>query len=207
MAGDNARVIGIDMFIDKEQLDLLTVEKTYYIVPDKNGDKGYVLLREALASTKTAGIAKVIISTKEYVAAVFAYEKALVLCLLYYDSEMRKLSELKIPEKEISAYKINKREIEIANQLIKSMKSKWKPEKYVDEYQDALHEWVEESINHIPHTKKKSRSRPTTTNVISFVDLLKKSLAQKEKSKTSHKAHSPVHKSKAAHNGRYSAKH
>jgi DNA end-binding protein Ku len=178
VAGETARTIGIDTFIDKIEFDILTIDKSYYIAPDKNGDKGYVLLREALISTGTLGIAKVIISTREYIAAVAPYENALVLFLLLYDSEMRKLPELNIPKKESA----NKKELEIANKLIKSMKSKWKPEKYKDDYQKALHQWVDESVNNLPHAKSKASTPRPKSNVVNFVDLLKKSLASKSKS-------------------------
>ena len=182
VAGDNGRIIGIETFIDKKELDTLTIDKSYYISPEKNGNKGYVLLREALKSTNTIGIARVILSTREYIAAVMPYEDALVLSLLLYDSEVRKISELDIPQKELAAYKINKKEIEIATQLIKSMKSKWKPEKYVDDYQEALHQWVEESVNNKPHTTMKQRNSRSKKEIVNFVDLLKKSLAAKNKS-------------------------
>lgn len=181
VAGENARSIDIENFIDEKELNFLTIANVYYLVPDKNGQKGYVILRESLAETKKIGIAKVIISTKEYLAAIIPYEKALVLCLLKYDKEVRKLDEFDLPVKELKAYKINKKEIDVAKQLIKSMSSKWKPEKYVDEYQKAVHKWVEESANKLPHTTMKQRPHAKASNVVNFVDLLKKSLASSGK--------------------------
>lgn len=183
VAGDNARTIDIQNFIEKNSLDILTIQKTYYLVPEKKGLKGYVILREALKETKKVGIAKVIISTKEYLAAVMFHQDALILCLLKYDDEMKKLSEFDIPNKEINAYKVTKKEIEVAKQLIQSMSVKWKPEKYTDEYQQAIHTWVEETVKHIAHpTKKKSKQKPSKTTAVNFVDLLKKSLASTGKS-------------------------
>jgi DNA end-binding protein Ku len=182
VAGENARSIDIETFIDAKDLNVLSIENIYYLVPDKNGQKGYVILRESLAESNKIGIAKVIISTKEYLAAIMPYEKALVLCLLKYDKEMRKPEDFDLPVKDIKSYKINKKEIDIAKQLIKSMSSKWKPEKYVDEYQKAVHKWVEESANKLPHTAMKQRAHAKTSNVVNFVDLLKKSLASSGKS-------------------------
>ena len=68
VAGDNARTIAIDSFIDKDELSIITITNCYYLVPGKGGDKGYVILREALEQTNKIGIAKVIISTKEYLS-------------------------------------------------------------------------------------------------------------------------------------------
>lgn len=182
VAGENARSIDIENFIDEKELNWLTLGNVYYLVPDKKGEKGYVILRDALTDTKKVGIAKVIISTKEYLAAVVPYEKALVLCLLKYDKEMRKAAEFDLPTKELKSYKITQKEMDIAKQLIKSMSAKWNPKKYVDEYQQALHQWVEESANKLPHTKMKQRGHVKSSNVVNFVDLLKKSLASNGKS-------------------------
>ena len=185
VAGD--RAIDIETFIDKKDLDILSVENVYYVVPDNKGEKGYVILRDALAEMNKIGIAKVIISTKEYIAALVPHDKALILCLLRYDNEVRKLSEFDLPTKDEKRYKINKKEMEIAKQLIKSMATKWNPKKYEDEYQLAIHQWVEEAVKNLPHAAAKKRAK-TATNVVNFVDLLKKSLASSGKSKSKPKS-------------------
>lgn len=182
VAGENARTVDILEFIDKKNISLINVEQTYYLVPDKRGDKGYVILREALEQTNKVGIAKVIISTKEYLAAVSTYENALVLHLLHYDNEIRKLSEFNIPSNDIKKYKVVSKEIEVAKKLINSMTEKWKPEQFKDEYKLAVQKWADEKIHHLPETHMVARSRAAKpTKVVNFVDLLKKSL---ESSKT-----------------------
>lgn len=188
IAGDNARTIEITEFINKKELDFITVDKSYFIAPDKKGDKGYVILREALMESNKIGIAKVIISTKEYLAAILPYEnKGLVLCLLKYNNEMRDIKDISLPEKELSTYKITKREIEIAKQLIQSMTAKWKPEKYVDEYQETIHQWIKEAVNKSPHHAAMKSKAKAPSNVVDFADLLKKSLRTKSKNNKSHK--------------------
>lgn len=180
VAGENARTVDIKTFVDKKELNILTIDRNYYAVPNKGGDKGYVILRDALRQANKIGIAKVIISTKEYLAAVVPYENALVISLLKYDNEVKKLSEFDFPAKELKAYKVNKKEIEMAKKLIHSMSSKWHPEKYKDEYQKALHTWVEQSANKLPHTITKHRAH-ARSNVVNFVDLLRKSLSTNKK--------------------------
>ncbi len=202
LAGETGRTIEIQQFISQKELDLITIDRSYYIVPDKRGEKGYVILREALLSANKIGIAKVVISTKEYIAAIMPYEdEALTLCLLKYASEMRDIKELDIPAKEISKYKVTKKEVDIAKQLIASMTSKWKPEKYIDEYQATLHQWVEEEATKAPHHFAKKSKVKKPTNVINFVDLLKKSLASKKSKAIKHipKQHAKV--------GKYATKH
>lgn len=185
VAGENARTIDIQTFINKNEFDILSIAKNYYIVPNEKGkgNKGYVILRESLKETNKIGIAKVIISTKEYIAAVIPHDEIILLSLLKYDEEIRKSSEFFVPDKPLSFYKISQKEIDIAKQLIKSMSSKWHPEKYTDEYQESIHQWIDETIHKLPHEKNKHKKQPAS-NVVNFVDLLKKSLAEQHKHST-----------------------
>jgi len=180
VAGDNAKVIEIESFIDKSEIDYINVERTFYLAPDKKGDKGYVILREALNDSKKIGIAKVIISTKEYLAAVATYENAIVLYTLHYNDEIRQPDEFDLPTENLKQYKVTEKEIEIAKQLIHSMTSKWRPENYKDEYREAVQNWVDDKLNNHPMTKMKKRGVAAPKgNVVNFVDLLKKSLQAK----------------------------
>ena len=124
VAGENARTVAIDSFVKEESIDFINVSKTYYLAPDKKGEKGYVILRETLKKQKLIAIAKVIISTKEYVAAVACYKDALVLYLSKYHEEIRSLSELNIPENDLKKYKVTTKEVDAATQLVKSMTKK-----------------------------------------------------------------------------------
>lgn len=191
VAGENARTIAIEEFIDKKNINFLEIDRTYYLVPDKKGTKGYVILREALNRTGKVGIAKVIISTKEYLAAVSTFENALVLHLLRYEEEIRKLADFDVPAEDYKKYKVNPKEIEIAKKLIDSMTEKWSPEKFKDEYKHAVEKWVSEKIHHLPETHMKPRAPEAKgrSGVVNFVDLLKKSLetSKPKKAKTAEK--------------------
>lgn len=198
VAGDEGRTIEIETFINKKELNFLMFSRNYYLVPDKNGNKGYVLLREALEEMDKIGIARVIISTKKYLAAVIPDGEGLILSLLRYDNEIKKITEFELPSKKLEKYKITKKEMEMAKQLIKSMSSKWQPANYTDDYQAAIHQWVEESVNQLPHQTPKKRKMPAG-QMVNFVDLLKKSLAtpaknKKTANKNSPKKISPAHK-------------
>ncbi|HEX2548760.1 MAG TPA: Ku protein [Gammaproteobacteria bacterium] len=183
VAGENSRTIDIQTFIDKKDLNIFSIERSYFILPDEKGKgtKGYVILRETLKDSHKIGIAKVIISTKEYLAAIIPHEDVLILSLLKYAHELRNISDLSLPDKTLSSYKISQKEIDMAKQLIKSMSSKWRPEKYTDDYQAAIHTWVEETVNHMPHKKIKARSQHATANVVNFAELLKKSINKSKK--------------------------
>lgn len=207
VAGENARTIAIETFINKNDLEFISMSNYYYLVPDKSGDKGYVILRETLKEMDKIAIAKVIISTKEYLAAIIPFHDALILTLLKYDVEIRKSDEFNLPNKNIGAYKINKQEMEMAKKLIKSMSSKWHPEKFVDEYQSAIHKWVDEAAKDLPHTVMKQKPHPTK-NVVNFVDLLKKSLASSPQKKSAKKTiHKIPHKTSKGNHRKHATKH
>ena len=72
-------------------------DEPYYLAPEKGGDKAYVLLREALRNSGRVGIAKVVIKTREHLAAVKPLEKALVLELMHFADELVDPNELKLP--------------------------------------------------------------------------------------------------------------
>ncbi len=201
IAGENTKTITIEHFAHKNELNYMDFDKPYYLVPDEKGEKGYVILREALKDTKTVGIAKVMIHTRQYLAALMPYENALVLNLMHYHKEMRKPSEFDLPSDNLKAYKISHKELEIAEQVIDSMTTKWKPEDYHDEFREALDHWIEDKIRHEKPgaaSKMKEAGGRRKGNVINFVDLLRRSLNQTKKTKPTKLHHKTPHKHKTA---------
>jgi DNA end-binding protein Ku len=188
ISGEHYKTIDIASFIDKNSLDYMDYEKPYYLVPDKKGEKGYVILRETLKATKKIGICKVIIHTREYLAALIPYEHALILNLLRYHQELRKTSEFELPSDSLKTYKISAKEMDISKQLVASMTTKWDPNSYHDNFRKALQRWIEDKIQYERKGKKLPLSKQKTpvqkSNVINFVDLLKKSLEKNKSSKT-----------------------
>lgn len=199
IAGENAKTIAIEEFVDKKSLTFMNIDKAYYLVPDKKAEKGYIILRETLKDMNKVGIAKVIISTKEYLAAIAAYENALVLFTLHYADELRDLSEFSIPSEKLSAYKISKNEIDIAKKLVGAMTKKWNPGQYKDEYRIAVDKWLTKKLKKMPAKAMVSRdtARHGKTNVVNFVDLLKKSLASQKPAKNDRRFKEKNHKRKA----------
>lgn len=176
IAGENTKSIPIENFVEQDSLDYMDFERPYYLLPDKKGEKGYVILRETLRATKKVGIAKVIIHTRQYLAALMPYENALTLNLLRYHSEIRDPEEFNLPTNNLKIYKITPREMEIAKELVASMTMKWDPEAYQDEYQQALEKWISQKMHHEkPHAKMRA-ARTGKSNVVNFADLLKKSI-------------------------------
>lgn len=183
-APESTQTVEIEDFVDAKSIDYVYFDKPYYLVPGKKGEKGYVLLRETLRKTKKVGIAKVVIRTKEYLSALIPQNDILVLDLLRFAQEIRPASEFDVPSGDISDYNISKRELEMAEQLVGAMSSKWDPKKYHDEYRDALMKWIEKkaaSGGKAPVAEKEADAPEPAGEIVDFMELLKQSVAKKGK--------------------------
>ncbi|MGZ5003055.1 MAG: non-homologous end joining protein Ku, partial [Chthoniobacterales bacterium] len=128
------QTVDIQDFVDLDEIDPMFFYKPYYLEPQKGGDKAYVLLRDALVKEKKVGIAKVVIKTRQYLAGVKPLKDALVLELMHFGEELADPAKLNVPKK----LEPGKREMEMAKSLIENMSAKWDPEKYHDDYREAL---------------------------------------------------------------------
>ena len=89
----------IQDFVDQKEIDPMFFYKSYYLEPQKGGDKAYALLREALKDTNKVGIAKVVIKTRQYLAGVKPENGALVLELMHFADELADPDKLYVPKK------------------------------------------------------------------------------------------------------------
>ncbi len=175
------KAVEIENFVDGKQIGYVYFDKPYYLVPDKKGEKGYVLLREVLRRTKKVGIAKVVIRTRQYLAALLPEGNMLVLDLLRFQQEIKDPAELDVPDQNIKSYKISEKELTLAQQLVESMSTDWRPEQYQDEYRDALMKWIEKKSQSGATAKVASseeKEEETGGKVIDMMALLKKSVQQ-----------------------------
>jgi len=169
------QTVDIQDFVELDEIDPIFFYKPYYLEPQKGGDKAYALLRDALKDSKKVGMAKVVIKTREYLAGVKPEDGALVLELMHFADELADASKLHIPKK----VEVGKREMTMAKSLIDSMSSKWNPEKYKDDYREALMEVIEAKVEAGgKEIEEKPRKAPKPTKVIDLVSVLQKSLEE-----------------------------
>src|SRR3989442_3924753 len=162
----------IQDFVDQEDIDPIFFYKPYYLEPQKGGDKAYALLRDSLKDNNKVGIAKVVIKTRQYLAGVKPEDGALVLELMHFADELADPSKLHVPTK----VEAGKREITMAKALIDSMSSKWNPEKYRDDYREALMEVIEEKVEAGgKEIETKPKKAPKPTKVIDLFKVLRQS--------------------------------
>jgi len=169
------QTVDIKDFVDQEEIDPMFFYKPYYLEPQKGGDKAYALLRDSLKDTKKVGVAKVVIKTRQYLAGVKPEDGVLVLELMHFADELADPEKLHLPKK----MEVGKREMTMAKSLIDGMTSKWEPEKYKDDYREALMEVIEEKVEAGgKEIEEKPRKAPKPTKVIDLVSVLQKSLEQ-----------------------------
>jgi len=169
-----AQTVDIINFVKLEDVNPLLFYKPYYLEVSKGGDKAYALLREALVATGKIGIAKVVIKTRQHLAAVKPQESGLMLELMHFPEELIEAGEFKAPKPQ----KIGAPELKMAESLIAGMSSPWKPEEYQDEYHEALEEMIEDKLKHGDEAKPaKARAKPAS-NVVDLVAVLQESLKQ-----------------------------
>ena len=194
------QTVDIQDFVDLDEIDPMFFYKPYYLEPQKGGDKAYVLLRDSLKNSNKVGIAKVVIKTRQYLAGVKPEDDVLVLELMHFGDELADAGKLHVPKK----MEAGKREMDMAKALIGSMTAKWDPEKYHDDYREAVMKVIEEKVEHGgEEIEEKPKKAPKPTKVIDLVSVLQKSLEQAGGSKKSSRAkraakHHPQRHKKAA---------
>ncbi|WP_250625020.1 Ku protein [Pinirhizobacter soli] len=191
-ASEAHEVVEIDTFIDAGEIGPSYFEKPYILVPAKKAEKGYVLLRETLKKTNRVGIARVVIRTREYLAAVMAQDNALVMNLLRYPADIIDPEDYGLPEKDTKAYRITPKEMEMAKSLIESMAGTWKPSDYRDEFREKLRKVIEKRLAKKGVTadieEEHEAPEDATTNVVDFMALLKQSIAGKKRTPAAKRA-------------------
>jgi DNA end-binding protein Ku len=127
------KTIDITDFVPSEQIDPIFFAHTYYVGPQDGAEKVYSLLVRAMEASDLAAIAKFVMRDRQYLGALRVRKGVITLEQLYFADEVRPVDEIK-PKRA----RIDKRELEMAEQLIDSLSGEWKPEKYKDTYRDAL---------------------------------------------------------------------
>lgn len=186
-APESHDAIEVQSFVDADSIGPQYFEKPYVLVPAKKAEKGYVLLRETLRKTGKIGIARVVIRTREHLCAVLPQGDALMLVMMRYPQELVDVDDYNIPAGKTGDYRVNAKELQMAEALIASMESDWQPAEYRDEFRVRLHKVIEKRIKAKGGTVKKPDEsdadlhEDAATNVVDFMSLLQKSIDAKKR--------------------------
>jgi DNA end-binding protein Ku len=174
------QTIGIEMFVSATDIPFIYLERPYYVVPINKGEKVYALLREALLKTQRVGIARVVIQTKQHLAALVPSGPALILNLLRWGDEIRSWKNLSFPAEGTEGPGITDKELKMAEQLVTEMSGKWNPEEFRDSFKDEIMKLVEQKaekgeIQTVAQPEEAAEVR-TGAQILDLTELLQRSL-------------------------------
>jgi len=171
--------VDIVQFVDLSEIDPMFFDKPYYLEPEKRGRHAYALLREALKESGKVGIAKVVIRSREHLAALKPSGDALVLELMHFADEIVETSTLELPASEKPATN----EMKVARMLIDTMTEAFDPNQFKDTYREEMLAMIEARAagKTLPQGETKA---PVRDNVVNLMDVLQKSLEATKKRAT-----------------------
>ena len=180
----STQTIAIESFVKAVEIPFVLLERPYYLEPTGKGEKVYALLREAMLEAGVIGIARVVMHSKEHLAALIPSGAALVLNTIRWASEIRPLDDLKLPNEGKSAAQLKPAELKMAAQLIHDMTSPWKADAHVDGFATAMHALVNQKVaagqTETVTPLEASPAEGSASNVLDLTELLAKSLAKRQ---------------------------
>ena len=180
----STQTIEIESFVKASEIPFTLLETPYYLEPLGKGEKVYALLRESMFEAGVIGIARVVMHTKEHLAALIPTGASLVLNTLRWAGEIRPVTDLKLPAEGKTAAGLKPGELKMAAQLISDMTGPWKSNDYSDKFSDAILALVSKKVEAgetaTVTTLQDAPSDAAATNVVDLTALLAKSLAKSQ---------------------------
>jgi len=166
--------VEIAEFVPKDAVDPVYFEKTYYLGPDKGGEKGYALLAQAMATVDEVALAKYAARGKSYLVLIRSTGDRLFMQQLYHSDEVRDIEEVPV-----GARRNTDAEVKLARQLIEQITSDgFRPEKYEDEVRKRIEKLIAQKLKGKDITAATPDEKPPA-QVIDLMEALKASLARK----------------------------
>jgi DNA end-binding protein Ku len=175
----STQTIDIESFVPASALGAALFERPYFVEPAAKAEKVYALLRDAMAQAQVAGIARLVMHTKEHLVALQPSAGLLMLNTLRWPSELRESRGLRAPGEGAAGVKIRPDERRMAAQLIKEMSAPWKPERHGEHFSASIRTLVRRKLaagqaKEVRPLEEAPAAAPS--NVIDLTQLLKKSL-------------------------------
>ncbi len=171
------QTIALEEFVPASAVDPLFVEKSYYLGPDKGGERAYKLIRDAMLETELVGIASYSARGKQYIVCLRPFKEGLILHQLRYAQEVKDWSEVPLPQ----LPELKPAEIGLAKQIIQQIAHEtFSPDKYKDEVSERMMELINKKVEGQEITV--SPEAPAG-KVIDLMEALKASLGMTEQRK------------------------
>jgi DNA end-binding protein Ku len=173
------KAVEIIDFVKMDQIDPIYFDKSYYMSPHEGGGKAYALLRKALEESQKVGIAKIVIRSKEQLAVIRIYRNTLIMETIHYPDEVRDVGEVpNVPSED----KVTEKELDTAILLIDQLTTDFQPEKFTDEYRNALLALIESK--RMGKETVVPAAREAATNVTDLMAALQASIDRTKPKKT-----------------------
>jgi DNA end-binding protein Ku len=181
---DASQTIDIHDFVPAAAIDFVYFEQPYYLEPAATGAKAYALLREALRRSGRVGVATVVLRQREHLAAVKVADEALVLTTMRFAHEIVPATGLNVPRGDAG---LDRREVDLALQLVDTLAGDWQPDKYRDRYREALLAAIERKVagRAVPAP---AAGRKPPTKVVDLMRALQASLEARTAARTARRA-------------------
>jgi DNA end-binding protein Ku len=172
---DTTHTIEITDFVPRAQIDPIYYQKTYYLEPDKVGGKPFALLREVLKDSELVALAKVTLRQKEQLCTLRVYQNTIAMETMLYADEIRGTEDLNVP----GDVSLGEKELAMAKSLVDMLTGEFEPEKYHDNYREALLELIERKAE----GQEIKRPAPVAGKVTDLMEALRASIdaAKREK--------------------------
>ena len=176
----STQTIEIEGFVKASEIAFVLLERPYYLEPSGKGERVYALLREAMRDAGVIGIARVVMHTREHLAALIPSGAALMLNTIRWATEMRPVDELNLPAQGKTSAGLKPAELKMAAQLIADMTVPWNPEAYTDSFGSAVKALIKQKVE-AGKTEQVTPLEDATdassfSNVVDLTALLAKSL-------------------------------
>lgn len=187
----SAKTVEILDFVNLKEIDPIYFDKSYYLAPQENGgSKAYNLLRKAMDDTGRIAVARITIRDKQSLAVLRVVSNVLVLETIFFPDEVRDIKQLPgVPE----SMNVDERELKMAEQLIDNLTAEFRPDKYKDDYREALLEMIHKKIE---GEEIVSAPEAPQRNVIDLMAALQASLKKTEELRREAKAKGETPKTK-----------
>lgn len=180
---ESTQTVDLLAFVEAAQVSFLYLDTPYWLAPDKRAGKTYALLRDALAASGKIGIARVVLHSREHLAALVAAGPALALQTLRWSTEVREFDAVQSLPKSAKAAGVSAHELQMARKLIDDMSADWQAESYHDTYRDAILELAErkarEGKAHEVTRVEAAAPERRSADIVDLSELLKRSLGKR----------------------------
>lgn len=193
VALESTHTIEIEAFVEREEVDELYLDESYYLVPDdKVGYEAFAVIREAMRDEGLVGIARVVLYRRERLLMLSPRGNGIVGTTLRYNNEVREEQEY---FDDIPDVKVSKDMLDLAKHILETKKAKFDPSKFEDRYETALKELIAAKQ---AGKKPPTSPSPQPTNVVSLMDALRRSVQAERRGSPSGSGRSKAHKRTAA---------